>query len=227
MNNNFNIDTYKVYVFDLDGTLLNSMEQKAESFALATIKIFPELINKKEEVKTIYKRTRGTPRNIQLSLVLHEMGLPPLAEQELEIWSKYFSEMYIPQKTVLFEGVEELLLKLKNSGKKVVISTGAPQQEVEEIVKIHNLENIVDLTCGHKDTDFSKGKGHFEYIKKHLNVQDEDIVFIADGEKDIQIAKNNHVAIIAVANTDDDNTITALKNMSPDLLYTKISEIYV
>ena len=55
--------------FDWDGTLVDSMSVKAQSFAEAVIKFYPSLKDKREEIETLYFATRGNPRTYQLALV--------------------------------------------------------------------------------------------------------------------------------------------------------------
>lgn len=220
-----NLSKYKVWMFDLDGTILDSMGEKAESFALATIKVNPETITHKDRIKEIYIETKGTPRSIQLSLVLHELGYPPLSDEELTIWSEYFSQYYLPTKPNTFVGSVELLKKLKKQGKKIVLSTGAPQSEAEEVVVSNNLDLVVDLAMGHVDSEFSKGKGHFQKVLREFGVEKKDIIFVGDGAKDVQIAKNSSIDCIGVINNANTDSRENLKKANPNMIVENISDL--
>lgn len=212
-------------MFDLDGTLLDSMDEKAESFALATLRVYPKASPYKNRIKEIYVETKGTPRAIQLSLVLHELGYAPLSEKESDIWSEYFSQYYLPTKPDLFTGAKDLLEKLKQQGKKIIISTGAPQEELEQVLSSNNLNTIVDLALGHKDSAFSKGQAHFQRVIREFNIEKEDIVFVGDGAKDVQICISSGVDCIGVFNTENLDSREGLKRASPKMLIETIGEL--
>jgi beta-phosphoglucomutase-like phosphatase (HAD superfamily) len=52
----------KIIGFDWDGTIVDSMRVKAESFAESVIESYPLMREKRKEIEKIYFETRGTLR---------------------------------------------------------------------------------------------------------------------------------------------------------------------
>jgi HAD superfamily hydrolase (TIGR01549 family) len=77
--------------------------------------------------------------------------------------------------------VNDTLKKLKLAGFNLCISSGNFQHLLEEFIKRENLD--FDVILGFHE-GLSKGKEHFEYIKKQLSVKKENMLFVGDSLKD-------------------------------------------
>ena len=93
----------------------------------------------------------------------------------------------------LFPETKEVLQALAAQGDKVVISSSNFQHIMEDYIKRQGL--VPDLVLGHKE-GFSKGRDHFNYIKKHFHSDNNDLVFVGDSLRDLEKARDNNIRFI-------------------------------
>ncbi len=175
----------KAIIFDLDGTLIDSVPDIMFNLNIA-LKAFgyPE-ITKKEVERFIGNGARR--------LVKDSMG-QGVQEQEVDECLKYYNKIYTESGsplTDLFEGVEEMLYKLKERGFKLAILTNKPQITTDNVYEKYLKKFSFDLVIGQSEKFKCKpDKDGAEYILKTLNVQPENAYFVGDGETDAITAKN-------------------------------------
>jgi len=174
----------ELYIFDLDGTLLDS----GKDIALAANYAFEKLNLKtfSEEV-IISKVGYGAKKLIE--------DLIPEYPQEIKDKAlEYFKEFYYSNPVIysrLYEGAEETLKKLKKLSKKVAVVTNKYESLSVEILKRLNVIDYVDLVVGADTT--SEKKPHplpvFYTLEKLKSDKDKSII-IGDSETDILTGKN-------------------------------------
>jgi phosphoglycolate phosphatase len=174
----------ELYIFDLDGTLLDS----GKDIALAANYAFEKLNLKtfSEEV-IISKVGYGAKKLIE--------DLIPEYPQEIKDKAlEYFKEFYYSNPVIysrLYEGAEETLKKLKKLSKKVAVVTNKYESLSVEILKRLNVIDYVDLVVGADTT--SEKKPHplpvFYTLEKLKSDKDKSII-IGDSETDVLTGKN-------------------------------------
>lgn len=178
---------YKLYLFDLDGTLLDSDEM--------LIKTFHEL----------YKLYKPSDFIIDDNHILSFSG-PQISEtmqnefpeKDLDFmlaeW-KRLSPGYYEQTAKLYEGAEDLLRLMKNKGIKFGIITNKHRYATDFALKLMGLDDL-DIFCICAD-EVSKLKPDGEGIEKamqHFGIENKDeVVYIGDTIYDFLTAKNANV----------------------------------
>lgn len=201
------IKNIKSIIFDFDGTLVDTMGGFGE--------IASELMNKYyglplDEAKEKYFLTSGDPFFQQLEVLFpgdpknHKVA----EEYEKKKLEGFFSTPF-PKETL------EYLKKIKehHADIKLVLSSNNFQNLVDDFITRHRID-IFDLILGYRN-NFSKGKDHFEYAKKHFGLQNSELIFIGDSLLDAKRAIDNHIAFIAFAGTFSQKD---WKNKYPDIV---------
>lgn len=130
---------YDVIIFDLDGTLSNSGEgiTKSVQYALEKLNIREDLENLKHFV--------GPPMKEEMMKSYH------FTEEQAMEAVRLYRERYTPigiYETSLYDGITELLEKLKKSGKIIAMATSKPQSMAEEVLKYLKIDSYFDFVMG-------------------------------------------------------------------------------
>lgn len=183
----------KAVIFDLDGTLIDSVPDIADNINLMLDKFgYPRL--SEDEVKS---HVGHGARN----LVADCIG-KPLTDKELDERLAFYNEKYTNSgspKTRLFDGVKDMLVKLKNSGYKLAILTNKPQETTDNVVKNYMSDLGFDKIVGQSGKVKCKpDKTATLAILKELDVNIDNAFFVGDGDADVLTAINSNVKGIAV-----------------------------
>ncbi len=179
-------------VFDLDGTLLNTLEdlQDSVNFALER-QGFP--LRDLNEIRSF------VGNGIRL---LMERAVPANIDNDtFEICFKDFCDYYkihMEDKTAPYDGINNMLTNIKKAGFKTAIVTNKADFAAQDLCKRMFGENI-DFVVGSSDDRPNKPApdGVF-YALEQLNSAIENTVFVGDADTDILTAKNANLPSIGV-----------------------------
>lgn len=183
----------KLVIFDLDGTLLDTLPDLAENVNLMLSHFgFPLITN--EQVRQYI----GNGARKLIERALGKNYNPDTFEEHIS----YYTDLYDRSeslKTNFFDGIPEVLRELKKRGYKLAICTNKPQTPTDNVCKKYFSEFGFDLAVGLSDKVNRKPDptATLDIIKK-LNVDKENVYFVGDGETDVQTAKNAGVKSISV-----------------------------
>lgn len=184
------LQNYSSLFFDLDGTLTDSG---------------PGIINSVKYALNYY----GIEEKDQEKLKLF-IG-PPLVDSFMELYGfsnekaheamakyrEYFSVKGILENSV-YNGIYDLLQKLKDSGKKLYIATGKPEIYLTRILKIFDLEKYF-IFAGGSDLEETRSQKYqiIDYVIKSSNLEmearEQKILMVGDRKHDIIGAKKNSI----------------------------------
>ena len=135
---------YILAVFDMDGTILNTLEDLADSTNYALRKHgLPE--RTLEEVRTFVGNGIGK---------LIERAIPQgsgetVYRQVFDTFNDYYKD-HCGDKTRAYEGIPELLMKIKNSGMKTAVVSNKADYGVQELCKEY-FPGMFDYAVGEKE----------------------------------------------------------------------------
>lgn len=183
---------YDTIIFDLDGTLLNTLEDLKDSLNVALTKhgYKPRTL---EEVRRFVGN--GVGKLVKRSLPKHS------SQEEYEKCLATFKDHYnknMQNKTRPYDGIMELLLDLDRFGFKLSIVSNKFDAAVKELAKEY-FGNIFDVAIGESET--VKRKPAPDSILAAIEELGSDInktVFVGDSEIDVQTAKNAELRFIGV-----------------------------
>jgi len=172
-------DLPKAIMFDLDGTLLNTMEGFAD---LAGELIKREFGLDYATARRSYVTTSGVPFKHQLELLFPKDPRNDSVQKEFEEKKQLvFFKTFPDQDTV------DTVLQLKEMGIKVIVSSNNYQELILKYFS-KNTSLRFDMILGYKD-GFAKGKDHVQHVKKTFDISRKDMIFIGDSLSDGETAK--------------------------------------
>ena len=182
----------KVAIFDLDGTVLDTQEDIADCMN-KTI----ELFGYKKRSYAEYKQVIGNDASNFMRKLLGDLP----TEKLMEIWRSYEKvyDRYGIVKTKLFDGINEVLIALKERGYKLSLLTNKTPEELAPFIPVFFTNSPFDDIIGVGNTDGAKpSPKEVLRILSDFNVEKENAYLIGDGETDILAAVNAKITPIAV-----------------------------
>ena len=184
----------KTVIFDLDGTLLNTLDDLADSTNYALSK-FGYPTRTIEEVRQFVGN--GVAKLIERAIPDGKNN--PNFEKCLSIFKEnYAQNMY--NKTAPYNGIIEMLSNLKSKGIKIAVVSNKFDLAVKELCKKY-FEGFIDFAAGENESQGIKKKPAPDTVISVLNefnFAPEDAVYVGDSDVDIMTAKNSKMPCISV-----------------------------
>lgn len=184
---------YKAVIFDLDGTILNTLPDLTESVNYALNKYnFP--IRTIDEVRSFVGNGVG---------LLIKRSLPTgtdekICQECLDEFKSYYENHYAV-KTVPYESICDVLSQIRNKGIKIGVVSNKFDSAVQDLCKIY-FDGLIDVSVGEKDGVPRKpSPDSCEYVINALGQPKNEILYIGDSEVDILTAKNAGLQSISVS----------------------------
>ena len=183
---------YDYFLFDLDGTLTDPAEGITNSVMYALKKWGIEVGAREElfcfigpPLSASFKKYYGFSESDALKCV--------------EYYREYFRDNGIFENKV-YDGISELLQKLKTDGKIIILATSKPEKFAKRILEHFDLSKYFDYVAGASMNESrNKKEDIIRYALSMANVTDlSRAVMIGDREQDIMGAKINSLDSIGV-----------------------------
>lgn len=183
---------FETYIFDLDGTLLSTLDDLATStnYALRWAGM-PE--------RTVEEVRMFVGNGVKL---LMERAIPnginnPKFEETYAKFREHYMEHNLDT-TCPYEGIPELLRELKRRGKKLAIVSNKFYAATQELAK-HFFPDTIEVAIGERDSIRKKPAPDtvLEALKQ-LGASKDNAVYIGDSDVDIMTAKNCDLPCISV-----------------------------
>lgn len=183
---------YDTIIFDLDGTLLNTLDDLADAvnYALRTMQMPERTL---EEVRMFV----GNGVRRLMELAVPQGTANPQFEQTLETFRNYYG-IHCNDRTRAYENVLPLLRELKKEGYALAIVSNKPDSAVKELAKIY-FEDLVKVAIGECEGVAKKPAPDTVYAAlRELGMPRERAVYVGDSDVDIMTAKNAGLPCISV-----------------------------
>ena len=182
---------YKYIIWDLDGTLLNTIEDLHASVNYALEKYGQPL-------KTLKETTRNVGNGIRLliSRSLEGGEENPAIEEVFSAFKAHYAENCL-NLTRPYDGITDLLQKLKASGVKMAVVSNKIDFAVKDLRD--RFFPWLDVAMGEQEGIARKPAPDMVYkAMEELGATAEETVFVGDSEVDVVTAKNAGLPCIAV-----------------------------
>lgn len=170
---------YSLYIFDLDGTLVDSANGLKVCYGnvLDKLGIGYDSSDLENFTNESFDATYGRFRSPGVSF----------EEFEKAMIREFYSSLDCH--SIPYRETEPVLRKISDGGAKVCIATRSSHARAENVLTVHNLMRYIDLIIGRDDV--SRQKPDPECLEKCLErfpVPKAEAVFVGDGETDIMAA---------------------------------------
>ena len=187
------MSNYKTIIWDLDGTLLDTLDDLMDSVNAALAE-YNLPLRTRQEIRSFVGN--GVLRLLELSVPDGKQH--PQFEEIFAFFNKHYAKN-AQNKTRPYTGIETVLKALKNKGYKMAIATNKVDYAAQELTELY-FKDTIDVTIG--DSEKIRRKPYpdkvFEAIRM-LNAEKESSVYIGDSDVDLETAKNAEIDCICVS----------------------------
>lgn len=177
----------KAVIFDLDGTLTNTLKSlwKSTNMALATAGLPPHEIDSYK-----YFAGNGAKELIRKSLIADGDTELVHFDSVMEAYNRIFEE-YCMYEVKPYDGIQELLKALKEKGLHLAVNSNKPQPRTVDVVEEVFGKDTFDLLVGQCEERRRKpAPDGVNYILEQLHLNKEDVLYIGDTCTDMQTGKS-------------------------------------
>lgn len=181
---------YKTVIFDLDGTLLNTLEDlaAATNYALAQHGMS---LRTTEEVRWFVGN--GIRKLIERAV---PDGTPQAKQEAVYATFNEYYKLHCNDNTQAYDGVMELLDALRKAGVKTAIVSNKADYGVQELTKQYFAEKL-DAACGERSGIAKKPAPDMLFaVMQRLDAEQETTIYVGDSDTDLETARNAGVACI-------------------------------
>lgn len=181
-------------IFDLDGTLINSLEDLADSsnYALEAMGLPTHSV---EAYRYFVGHGAG---HLVESMLPKEKRTPEILQKTMEIYRKRYAE-HILDKTLPYDGIPELLKGLGQAGFKRAVVSNKPDPDVHSIIKRLFCDGLFDTVTGHRDGVPHKPDPQVIFNTcKALGAEPAHCVMLGDSAVDILTGRNAGMQAVGV-----------------------------
>ncbi len=188
------MNSYTTYIFDLDGTLLNTLDDLAAStnHALWSMGMPERTI---EEVR----RFVGNGVRKLIERAVPEGSSPVVVDEALSRFRQHYLEHNLDT-TRPYDGIEEMLKRLKARGCRLAIVSNKFYAATQELAR-HFFPDTIEVAIGEHEAEGIRRKPAPDTVEealRQLGVGKEGAVYVGDSDVDVLTARNSGLPCISV-----------------------------
>ncbi len=183
---------YSTYIFDLDGTLLNTLGDLCAScnYALKTMGFPTRTL---DEVR----RFVGNGVTKLIERAVPEGTSVELTAETLDVFRRHYLDHGLDT-TCPYDGIPEMLAELKRKGKRIAVVSNKFNDATRQLCA-HFFPDTVEVAIGETSTIRKKpAPDTVIEAMSQLGVTAEDAVYIGDSDVDVMTARNSGMPCISV-----------------------------
>lgn len=183
----------EAFIFDVDGTLIDSNDFHAEAWREALAEKGFEIAF--EKIRPLI----GKGADTLLPEFLSESEIEKYGSELADLRGEIFKREYLGR-VKPFPKVRELFRKIKDGGIKIALASSANEDEVEAYKKIADIEDLVEISTSADDAEKSKPEPDIFRAALELlgNPPPENVLVIGDTPYDAEAAAKAKLKIVGV-----------------------------
>ena len=181
------------YIFDLDGTLLNTLNDLATAVNYA-LRQFGMPEHSVEDIRSFV----GNGVRLLMERAVPDGADNPQFEEAFAAFRQYYMQHSLDT-TCPYDGILELLHELKQRGLKMAVVSNKMMAATQELVA-HFFPEI-DVAIGEDEVNGIRKKPAPDTVMKALHllgVSKESAIYVGDSDVDLQTARNSGIPCISV-----------------------------
>ncbi|MBQ9940119.1 MAG: HAD family hydrolase [Clostridia bacterium] len=185
----------KGVVFDLDGTLANTLNDLKDSINMAMNDLgLPE-----HDIESVVRCLNNGMKVFIQRAVPEELRTEEMLEKVAKSYHHYYSINYM-NKTCFYDGIQEMLSVLKNElGLKLAVISNKDDVYTRKIVETLDKQKTIDVAYGFREGIPHKPSPESVFgIMEELGLTPGDTIFVGDSEVDVKTAQNAGLKCIGV-----------------------------
>jgi phosphoglycolate phosphatase len=185
---------YHTYIFDLDGTLLDTLDDLAAAvnYALRSYGM-PE--HSREDVR----RFVGNGVRMLMIRAIPDGERNPQFEEVFSTFRQYYLEHSL-DRTRPYDGIPEMLARLKQRGCRLAVVSNKFDAATKELCR-HFFADTIEVAVGEHEAEGIRKKPAPDTVNEalsQLGVDRLDAVYVGDSDVDLQTARNAGLPCISV-----------------------------
>jgi len=202
----------KAMIFDLDGTIGNTVPLCIKAFRKSIEPFMERQISDEEIVATFGPSEEGTIQAL----------IPDHYEEGINLYLKYYKELHNKECPKPFDGIIDIIQRLKENQILVAMVTGKGNKSVDITLEQFGMSGLFEcIETG--SIRGSRKRDGIACVIEYLNINPNEAYYIGDAANDIIAARNAGVGIISAAWADM-LCVDELKKLKPDKLFRTIEE---
>lgn len=185
---------YNTYIFDLDGTLLDTLDDLAAAVNYALRQYhMPE--HTRDEVRQMV----GNGVRLLMVRAVPDGDRNPLFEAVFSTFREYYMHHSLDT-TRPYDGIPELLGELHRRGSRIAVVSNKFYAATRELCH-HFFPDTVEVAIGEHEAEGIRKKPAPDTVMeafRQLDVEKEDAVYVGDSDVDLQTAHNSGLPCISV-----------------------------
>ncbi len=185
---------YDTYIFDLDGTLLDTLDDLA-----AAVNYALRQHGMPEHTREDVRRFVGNGVRLLMTRAIPDGEDNPLFEATFQTFREYYMEHSLDT-TRPYDGIPELLGELRARGKRVAVVSNKFYAATSELCH-HFFPDTVEVAIGEHEAEGIRKKPAPDTVKeafRQLGVDSRNAVYVGDSDVDLQTARNAGLPCISV-----------------------------
>lgn len=185
---------YDTYIFDLDGTLLNTLDDLASATNYAL-----RCYGMPEHTRDDIRRFVGNGVRLLMIRAVPDGEKNPQFEEVFNTFRQYYMQHSLDT-TRPYDGIQEVLLTLRQRGCRLAVVSNKFDAATKELCK-HFFPNSIEVAVGEHEAEGIRKKPAPDTVIEalsQLGVSADNAVYVGDSDVDLQTARNAGLPCISV-----------------------------
>ena len=185
----------KAVIFDLDGTLADTIEAIAEAINMM-LEYFGYPTRTIDQVRAAVGN--GARMIVRRSIPAELYDNEEKVTEALKKYDEMYALTYF-HSDKMYDGMREALIELYKSGKKIAVFSNKQDHYVKGLSDIYFSDGTISMALGQTDLPVKPDIAGLKLIMDKLSVTAEDCVFVGDSGVDLATARNANMDCICVS----------------------------